>query len=104
MAFPTAVNSQITDSVSQANVQVLGVSPAVALGNLFQATAQALAHAAQNATMAQQQMYVTAQAATAAGVALIYSQAAIGAAAAGVKPPADGSQGESTKPGATPRT
>ena len=42
MAYPTAVNNQITDSVSQANVQVLGVAPAIALGNLFQATAQAL--------------------------------------------------------------
>jgi len=89
MAFPTAVNSQITDSVSQANVQVLGVAPAVALGNLFQATAQALSNAAQNAAMAQQQMYVTAQAATAAGVALIYRQASLGAAAAdALTPPA----------------
>jgi hypothetical protein len=87
MAFPTAVNSQITDSVSQANVQVLGVAPAVSLGNLYQATAQALSNAAQNATMAQQQMYVTAQAVTAAGVALIYRQAALGAARAGVADP-----------------
>jgi Killing trait len=71
MAFPTAVNSQITDSVTQSNVQVLGLSPAIAMGNLYQATAQA--NAAQNATMAQQQMYVTAQAATTAGVALLYS-------------------------------
>jgi hypothetical protein len=73
MAFPTAVNSQITDSVTQSNVQVLGAAPAVAMGNLYQATAQALANAAHNATMAQQQMYVTAQAATTAGVALLYS-------------------------------
>ena len=29
MAFPTAVNSQITDSVSQANTKVLGDAPAV---------------------------------------------------------------------------
>ncbi|MEA1672214.1 RebB family R body protein [Nitrospirillum sp. BR 11163] len=73
MAFPTAVNSQITDSVSQSNVMVVGSSPAIAMGNLYQATAQALANAAHNATMAQQQMYVTAQAATTAGVALLYS-------------------------------
>ncbi len=73
MAFPTAVNDQITDSVTQANVQAIGLSPAIAMGNLYQATAQALANAAHNATMAQQQMYVTAQAATAAGVALLYS-------------------------------
>ena len=73
MAYPTHVNSQITDSITQANTQVLGDAPAVAMGNLYQATAQALANAAHNATMAQQQMYVTAQAATTQGVALLYS-------------------------------
>lgn len=73
MAFPTAVNDQITDSVTQPNVQVLGSAPAVAMGNLYQATAQALANAAHNATMAQQQMFVTAQAATTMGVSLLYS-------------------------------
>lgn len=73
MAFPTAVNNQITDSVTQSNLQVLGTAPAMAMGNLYQATAQALANAAHNAAMAQQQMYATAQAATTAGVALLYS-------------------------------
>ena len=73
MAFPTAVNDQITDSVMQPNVQVLGTAPAIAMGNLYQATAQALANAAHNATMAQQQMFVTAQTATTMGVALLYS-------------------------------
>ena len=51
MAFPTAVNDQITDSVSQANLKVLGDAPAMALGNLYQATAQALANAAHNAAV-----------------------------------------------------
>ncbi|KAF7765055.1 RebB family R body protein [Pseudoalteromonas sp. MMG013] len=73
MAFPTAVNSQITDSVTQANVQVLGDAPSVAMGNLFQATSQALANAAHNATTAQQQANITAQAATTMGVSLLYS-------------------------------
>ena len=73
MAFPTAVNSQITDAVTQTNVKVLGDAPAMALGNLYQATAQALANAAHNATNAQQQSYVTAQAATTMGVATLYS-------------------------------
>ncbi|MGH1543126.1 MAG: RebB family R body protein [Arenicella sp.] len=73
MAFPTAVNNQITDSVTQANVQVLGVAPATAMGNLFQATAQALSNAAHNATTAQQQTNVAAQAATTMGVTLLYS-------------------------------
>lgn len=79
MAFPTAVNSQITDSVTQADVQVLGVAAANALANLYQATAQALANAAHNATNAQQQLNITAQAATASGVALIYARAGVDA-------------------------
>lgn len=73
MAFPTAVNSQITDSVTQANVKVLGDAPAMALGSFYQATAQALANAAHNATNSQQQSNVTAQAATTMGVATLYS-------------------------------
>ena len=71
MAFPTALNSLITDAISQTSVQTLGSSPAVAVSNLFQATAHALALAAHNATFAQQQLQIVAQAATAQGVALI---------------------------------
>ncbi len=73
MAFPTSVNSQITDSITQANTKVLGDAPAIAMGNLFQATAQALANAAHNATSSQQQTNVTAQAATTMGVTTLYS-------------------------------
>ncbi|MDN3611506.1 glycerol-3-phosphate dehydrogenase [Vibrio pectenicida] len=73
MAFPTAVNDQVTDSVTQANVKVLGDAPAMSMGNLFQATSQALANAAHNATMAQQQAAITAQAATTMGVTTLYS-------------------------------
>lgn len=73
MADPTAVQGQITDAITQTNVAVVAVSPAVAMGSLYQATAQALANAAHNATMAQQQMNMTAQAATTAGIALLLS-------------------------------
>ncbi len=73
MAWPTTVNSQITDSVTQANLEVLGGAPAVAMGNLFQATAQALGNSAHNAATAQQQANVTNQAATTMGVATLYS-------------------------------
>jgi hypothetical protein len=73
MAFPTAVNDQITDAVTQANVKVLGEAPAIAMGNLFQATAQALTDAAHNATNAQQQSGITSQAATTTGVATLYA-------------------------------
>jgi hypothetical protein len=73
MAFPTSVNDQITDSVTQANVQVLAVAPATAMGQLFQATSQALGLAAHNAASAQQQASISAQAATTMGVATLYS-------------------------------
>jgi hypothetical protein len=73
MAFSTTVNPQITDSVTQVNTKVLGDAPAIAMGNLFQATAQALANAAHNATSSQQQTNVTAQAATTMGVTTLYS-------------------------------
>lgn len=73
MAFPTSVNDQITDSVTQVNTKVLGDAPAVAMGNLYQATAQALSNAAHNATTSQQQTNVTAQAATTMGVATLYA-------------------------------
>jgi len=73
MAFPTSVNDQITDSVSQVNTKVLGDSPAMAMGNLFMATSQALANAAHNATTSQQQTNITAQAATTSGITTLYS-------------------------------
>ena len=73
MASPTAVNSQITDSVTQVNTKVLGDAPALSLSNLYQATSQALANAAHNATTAQQQTNITAQAATTQGVATLYA-------------------------------
>ena len=67
------VNPQISDSVTQANTKVLGDSPAMALSNLYQATGQALANAAHNATTLQQQTNVTAQTATTMGVAKLYA-------------------------------
>lgn len=73
MAFPTAVNSQITDSVSQVNTKVLGDAPAIAMGNLFVATSQALSNAAHNATNNQQQSYVTMQASTTQGISTLLS-------------------------------
>jgi hypothetical protein len=71
MAYPTAVNEQITDSVTQANVQVLGSAPSTAMSSLYQATAQALGNAAHNATIMLQQAAVTSQAATTMGVAVL---------------------------------
>ena len=71
MAFPTSVNDQITDAVTQSNVKVLGDAPAMAMGNFFQATSQALGNAAHNTISAQQQANVNAEAATTMGVAML---------------------------------
>jgi hypothetical protein len=73
MAFPTAVNDQITDAVTQSNVKVIGESAAVALSNLYQATSSAFANSIQNATFAQQQSNLIHQATTTQGVNLIYA-------------------------------
>ncbi len=73
MSFPTAVNSQITDSITQVNTKVLGDAPATAMGNFMIATSQALSNAAHNATSTQQNSTVTAQAATTQGVSTLYS-------------------------------
>jgi hypothetical protein len=54
MAFPTAVNDQITDSVTQSNVHVAANASATALGSLYQIYANSLALAVQNATTNQQ--------------------------------------------------
>jgi hypothetical protein len=73
MALDTAVNSQITDSVTQANVKTLGDSPALSLSNLYQIISQSLGLAAQNAVFAQQNSNIIHQTATTQGVNLIYA-------------------------------
>ncbi|HPQ71969.1 MAG TPA: RebB family R body protein [bacterium] len=69
---PIKVNPQITDAITQANVKILGDAPAMAMGNLYQATAQALSNAAHNATAAQQNANTILQATTTQGIALLY--------------------------------
>jgi len=69
----TAVNSQITDAVTQANVKVLGESPAMAMATLFQSMAHSTGILFENAISAQQQQNTLAQAAGNTGVMQIYS-------------------------------
>jgi hypothetical protein len=71
--YPTSVNNQITDSVSQANLKVLGDAPAMSMGVLYMATSQALSNAAHNATTLQQQNGTTSQAANVQGLTTLYS-------------------------------
>jgi hypothetical protein len=72
MAFQTPIDD-ITDSVTQSSVAVLGSVPGVATGNLMVATSDALALAAHNATDAQQRTAQIAQASTVLGVAMLGS-------------------------------
>ena len=69
----STVNDQVTDSITQTNTETIASSPAVAMGFLYQATAQALANDANNATVAQQQNNILSSAVTSQGVALILS-------------------------------
>lgn len=90
MSFPTAVNSQITDSVTQAaapasvnpqitdavtqsNVKVVAEAPAVAMGSIYQSLAHATGILFENAVNAQQQQNILGQAATTQGIMQIYS-------------------------------
>lgn len=59
MAFPSAVNDQVTDSVTQANTKVVDQSPALVMGNLMIAASQALGNAASNAVAEQQNATAT---------------------------------------------
>lgn len=62
MAYPTAVNNQITDSVSQSNVQTLASAPSQAIASLYTSLGQTLAMASANAVANQQNVNALAQA------------------------------------------
>lgn len=74
MAYPTALNNQITDAITQVDVMSIGVAPGVAMGNLYTASASALSNAAHNATTIQQNMAALYEAVTATGTAVVYAQ------------------------------
>ncbi len=67
------VNSQITDAVTQTNVQVVASAPAIALGNVYQSAAHSTGLMFENAVNAQSQQNILAQTATTQGVMQIYS-------------------------------
>jgi killing trait domain-containing protein len=73
MAYPTPVNDQITDAVTQSNVKVVGEAPAMAMGAIYQSLAHSTGILFENATSSQQQLAIAAQASTNQGVIQIYS-------------------------------
>ena len=82
MAIPTPVNGQITDSVTQTGVQVLGDAPAVAMSSVFQSLAHSTSILSQNAVQAQKQAAIASQAATKQGIIQLYSVNTMSAAQA----------------------
>ena len=67
------VNQQITDAVTQSNVQVVADAPSVALANVYQSAAHSTGLMFENAVNAQGQQNILAQTATTQGVMQIYS-------------------------------
>jgi len=82
MAYPTPVNSQITDAVTQQSVSVLGSASAMAMGTVYQAMAHSIGILYQNATQAQRSASIAAQAATNQGVIQLYANTSMAGAAA----------------------
>ncbi len=74
MAYPTPVNDQITDSVTQSNVQVLASSPAMALGSLYQGISNSQGLATQNASSNQQNISTISSSVTSACVDVLLSE------------------------------
>ncbi len=75
MAEPTLVNGQITDAVTQANVQTLATAPSQAIASLYVSVSHSLAVAAANAVANQQNVAALAQAVTTSSVNRLLSAA-----------------------------
>ncbi len=71
------VNPQVTDSVAQTNVKVVGEAPAVALGSIYQSMGHSTGILYANAINSQQQLAVTNQATTQEGVEQLYASDAV---------------------------
>ena len=69
--MPAVVDPAIIGSVADVNTEAVGISAGVAMGNLYQAAAQAMGAALLNCTNAQQQGYQVAEAITTTGTTLI---------------------------------
>lgn len=67
------VSKQVTDAVTQTNVQVVASAPQMAMANIYQAMAHSMGIMFTNSALAQQRQNSLALAATAQGVSQIYS-------------------------------
>jgi len=85
MAYPTSVNNQITDAVTQSNVKVVAEAPAMAMGAIYQALGHSTGILFENAVAAQQQQNSLSLAAANQGVMQIYALDTTAGAAASEK-------------------
>jgi len=69
----STVAPQITDAVTQTNVKVVGESPAMAMGTLYQSLAHSTGMMFENSVNSQQLQNSSAQTATTMGVMQIFS-------------------------------
>lgn len=74
MADITLVNGQITDAVTQTNVNVLGNAAANAMATIYQVMAHSVGLSMQNAVAQQQRMNTLSSGVTTQGVNLLYGQ------------------------------
>lgn len=73
MAYPTPVNSFITDAVTQSSVSVVAQAPAISMATIYQSAAHSISLLYENAVQAQSNAAISSQAATNQGVIQIYS-------------------------------
>lgn len=78
MADNTAVNSQITDAVTQANVKVLGEAPAQSMALIYQTMAHSISLAMENAQQAQGGLQQIGNAVTSSAITMILNAAGAG--------------------------
>jgi killing trait domain-containing protein len=75
MADATAVNSQITDAVTQANGKVLGEAPAQSMALIYQTMAHSISLAMENAQQAQGGLQQIGNAVTSSAITMILNAA-----------------------------
>lgn len=85
MAYPTLVNSMITDAVTQSSLATLGQAPSMAMSTVYQSAAHSLSILYENAVQAQKHASISGQASTNQGVIQIYSVDTMAGAAGAAK-------------------
>ncbi len=82
MSNDTPANSQISDSVSQANAEVIASAPATSLGTTYQALGHSTGLLFETAVASQQQLAIAGQAAANQGVIQMFTVNTMAGAAA----------------------